>query len=244
PPAYVTHGEAITLGLRDLPMHRSNSPPRAPILGVLPQLTGRDAFWACNFILALFIVSSPDAAFADTPGYRWLATLVPAHYSQKYRFLQSVGAIYLVFSISNNLHLQSLFTQPAIHYLGKISFALYLMHGMVTQTLGFAALGFFWDVTGTEPRWRKEVGFGMATALVIPATIWAADVFWRWVDVPSVRCARWVEQMCTVQDVDSHPPAHAFHGHQRQASLHKQHVQQQMHVPGAQIMETVSLNLK
>ena len=44
--------------------------------------------------------------------------------------------------------------------------------------------------------WRYDVGWGMATVVYVPLAIWAADLFTRAVDKPSVELAKWVEGKC------------------------------------------------
>ena len=50
-----------------------------------------------------------------------------------------------------------------------------------------------WSITGIEPRWKLELGYVLSCCLIIPVTVWAADVFWRLFDTPTVKFARWVE---------------------------------------------------
>lgn len=51
-------------------------------------------------------------------------------------------------------------------------------------------------MTGIDPRWRFELGFFFAALIITCEVIWAADVFWRLVDIPAVRFARWLETKC------------------------------------------------
>lgn len=48
---------------------------------------------------------------------------------------------------------------------------------------------------------RKELGFVLASIIIFAITIWAADIFTRLVDTPSLRFARWLEQKCLVKHV-------------------------------------------
>lgn len=95
-------------------------------------------FWLFNFICGLYLASYPDEWGHVTPGYRYLTTLIPGFYSEKLRFWQSIGAVQIVWSVNNADFLKGLFTGPVVQYLGKISFAIYLMHGPVIHTFGYA----------------------------------------------------------------------------------------------------------
>ena len=93
--------------------------------------------WISSFIVALYLASYPDAAGEVTPGYRYLATWVPEYYSEKYRFWQCFAAVQLVWTVNNSDVLKKPFNTPFIQYLGKISYAIYLMHGPVIHTFGY-----------------------------------------------------------------------------------------------------------
>lgn len=55
-----------------------------------------------------------------------------------------------------------------------------------------------WRKTGVEPRWNMELGFFLSACLIIPVTVWAADIFWRLVDTPVVQFARHFESKLIV----------------------------------------------
>lgn len=155
-------------------------------------------FWYANMLCALFLASYPDEAGHDTPGYRYLTTLIPAYYTEKYRFWQSIAAVQLIWATNHCDQLKALYTIGPVQYLGKISFALYLMHGPVIHTIGYMTMSNSWYLTGIDPRWRFELGFFIAAIFIICEVIWAADIFWRLVDTPAVKFARWLESKCIV----------------------------------------------
>ena len=105
--------------------------------------------------------------------------------------------------------LQRFFETRANQYLGRVSFALYLVHGPVLWTLGervYAAVGFRRMAHATHcPGWidlwplRKIGPLGLESAflvpqiLLLPVTLWTAEVVTRLVDEPSVKFASWLE---------------------------------------------------
>ena len=101
-------------------------------------------FWAVNFITGLYLASYPDFAGEDTPGYRYLSTMIPWYYSEKYRFWQCFAAVQIVWSVNHADFLKQPFNTPVVQYLGKISYAIYLMHGPVIHTFGYTVS--FWTV--------------------------------------------------------------------------------------------------
>lgn len=88
---------------------------------------------------------------------------------------------------------QRFFESSLIQYLGKISYALYLVHGCYIHTGGYLIEKFIYDnVTGLEGN-QYNIGFTISGCIALPIVIWWADVFWRGVDAPSVKFAKWIE---------------------------------------------------
>lgn len=158
---------------------------------------GRSFGWIGLSIVALYLMSQPDAHAEETPGWIFLTTLIPEWFSDKYRYWQIVGSIIFVLCVGRSPPWQRAFNTPVVQYFGKISYAIYLMHGPVLHTFGYAIERWAWSITGVEgPEYLK--GFLLAAIFIVPLVIWAADVFWRAVDAPVVRFSKWVEQKCSI----------------------------------------------
>ncbi|OIW28905.1 acyltransferase [Coniochaeta ligniaria NRRL 30616] len=154
--------------------------------------------WMALGILALFLLSQPDEGHEATPGWVFLSSAIPDWWSDKYRYWQCVGAVLLVLCVAHSPETwQPLFNTRPVQYLGKISYAIYLMHGPVLHTAGYAIQRWAWGITGVEGV-AYNWGFALASVFVLPLIVWAADVFWRVVDAPVVRFARWFEGKCSV----------------------------------------------
>ncbi|GAP83202.2 putative hard surface induced protein 3 [Rosellinia necatrix] len=156
-----------------------------------------DSFWTAVSVFALYLLSCPDAGPSDVPGWRYLGTLIPDWFTEKYRFWQAIGACLFVFCAARSRGWQRVFELPAIQYLGHLSYAMYLMHGPVTHVLGFPVQRWAWGVTGTEGSAYK-LGVALAALINIPLVIWVSDIFWRAVDMPTVRFAKWLEAKLSV----------------------------------------------
>ena len=153
--------------------------------------------WIVTSILGMYFMSQPDQGGEETPGWVFLSSLIPAWWEDKHRFWQTIGAALFVLAVGRSSPWQRLFNSTAIQYLGKISYALYLMHGPVMHTLGYAIEKAVWDITGTEGA-AYNWGFVLAAVFIIPIVVWVSDVFWRAVDAPVVRLSKWVEMRCCV----------------------------------------------
>ncbi|KAI0184353.1 acyltransferase family-domain-containing protein [Xylaria flabelliformis] len=156
------------------------------------QRSMSDSFWTFVSVFALYLLSCPDAGPWNVPGWRYLGSLIPTWFTEKYRFWQVMGACLFVFCAARSRGWQHFFELPAIQYLGHLSYAIYLMHGPVTHVVGFPVQRWAWGITGTEDPAYKS-GVALAALINIPLVIWAADIFWRAVDMPTVRFAKWLE---------------------------------------------------
>ncbi|GAB7354011.1 hypothetical protein MBLNU459_g4601t1 [Dothideomycetes sp. NU459] len=158
------------------------------------------AVYVAVFVVGIYLCGQPQVHAEHSPGWATLTALIPSFTERKQRFWVGWGALLLVWSTSNSPRtLQRIFTNGPVQYLGKISFALYLMHGPITHTVGYGAMDVLWRSIGTETVLRKEIGFCIAAAIDIVTTVWVADVFWRAVDLPVVSFAKWLEDKCIVK---------------------------------------------
>jgi hypothetical protein len=141
----------------------------------------------------------------DSPGWHYLAYLKPqAVYDYKWFYL-FWAAVLVVASISRISALRAFFELRPNQYLGRVSFAFYLVHGPVLWVLGdrlYAAVG--WNRMShptTCPGWidrvplprvgplGMEISFLAPHFILLPVTLWLAEVVTRVVDGPSVQLA-------------------------------------------------------
>ncbi|RDW77855.1 hypothetical protein BP5796_05707 [Coleophoma crateriformis] len=182
-------------------------PAMAPTTSVLPlgeisNLRPKKTNSLLSFllaILALYLMSCPDWEFGQTPGWKTLALFVPEWFTDQYRFWQMIGSILFVACVARSPWWQSVFNTDIVQYFGRISYAIYLVHGPVLHTAGYAIERWAWGVTGTDG-WAYNTGFIVAAFVNIGLVIWAADVFWRVVDAPTVRFAKWLESNWFISD--------------------------------------------
>jgi peptidoglycan/LPS O-acetylase OafA/YrhL len=158
---------------------------------------GIKIFWTLNFLLALFVCCMPlvHHGAGQSPGYMTLASMIPAHYRAPFvedHFWIFIAAFHLVFTIDNAKFLQPIFTNRFSLYLGKISFALYIIHGSFLYTLGWNLSARTLDWTGRDPGFQYASGLILTALVLYPLLFWAADIVARHVDARSVRFARWL----------------------------------------------------
>ncbi|KAG5936487.1 hypothetical protein E4U60_002531 [Claviceps pazoutovae] len=153
-------------------------------------------FWASVSILGLYLMSQPDDGGKVAPGWVYLTSLIPKWWTEEqYRYWQSIGAVFFLLAVGHSRRWQRVFNSAVVQYFGKISYALYLMHGPAMHTVGYHWEKMAYELTGVEGYWYNA-GFVLGAMFCIPTVIWWADVFWRAVDVPTVKFAKWFESKC------------------------------------------------
>lgn len=168
--------------------------------------------WIGLFIIGLYLGSTPNVGYKWTPFYMWTFKVTPKTYPEPHRFPQTIGAVLIVYSINHSKDIQKLFVNPLSQYLGKISFAFYIVHGPILHSLGYTLMPNIWNLTGKETDFQYCLGFFIGWAICLPLSLWAGDVFWRAVDIPSVKFARWVEDKVIVKTTEQNPaPNHHLH---------------------------------
>lgn len=140
-------------------------------------------------------------------GWYFLSFLKPqAVFDLKWFYLFWAASL-LVASIPHISWLKSFFELSFNQYLGRISFALYLVHGPVLWVLGdrlYQAVGWYREEhLEHTPGWVNifplsqrgplglEISFLAPHLILLPLTLWLAEVVTRLFDEPSVRFSRW-----------------------------------------------------
>jgi peptidoglycan/LPS O-acetylase OafA/YrhL len=146
-------------------------------------------FWLVTFTIGLYLCGMPSWDPEVTPGYKTIMWLIP-NSSRWHMF----GCSMLVWSVRNSDDVQIVFTNRFAQYLGRISYSLYIVHGNVRRTLTYTIMPTLLALTN-----GKNSKFGFAVTILVsmiftyPITFFLADLFWRTVDIPSTRIAKWVE---------------------------------------------------
>jgi peptidoglycan/LPS O-acetylase OafA/YrhL len=176
------------------------------------------AFYLAGFPTLVF----PEARTNPMPGFETLRALIPTSTStttggaaameDPARFWWSVGGALLLLSASQLPRLRAAFETRACQYLARIAFALYLVHELCVVLFGLALQGLLLRLAGfgagasqQEQGQEQERGGGGVTywavcvvwfgLFTVPVFALAAQVE-RWVDAPSVRFAKWLEERC------------------------------------------------
>ena len=138
-------------------------------------------------VLGLFMLSFPIRNGSETPGFIWLSMITP-----KYTNWHCIGAMLTVWPLNHSEELQRMFTTLFAGYLGKLSYALYLVHGPALHSFGYGTVVAIWSVFGKETMIQHLGGLFLGFLLVTPVVFWWSDVFERLVDRPSIELARWM----------------------------------------------------
>lgn len=167
------------------------------------------------FIAGMYLGGVPSCDGTDhtallrkSPGWKWLSHLKPQAVFDGKWFYLFWAAIFTVSSVPRLPWLKQLFETRFCQYLARISFALYLVHGPIIWFVSdrvYAAVGFARDDhKASIPQWidkfplstKGPMGVSFAfwapQMILLPLTLWAAEVVTRLFDEPSVKFANWV----------------------------------------------------
>jgi peptidoglycan/LPS O-acetylase OafA/YrhL len=151
---------------------------------------------AIAFLAGLFVLSMPQQGHGagDSWGFKTLSAVIPTHFraggAADY-FWQPLAAVFLVVVVNSAGFLRRIFTTPLAQYLGRISFALYLVHMLILHSLGFWLGKEILALTGSEPGWQYGSGIFIAGVTVGCVIIYAADLGARLVDAKVVQFTSW-----------------------------------------------------
>jgi len=173
---------------------------------VSPKSARHRIIWTAVFAIAFYVAGFPTLVYPEAklnpmPGFETLRSLVPMSLNMEdhSRFWWSISGVSLLLSISQLPRLKSLFESNFCQYLGKISFSLYLVHEFCAVLFGLSLQALMLRLAGLEPKAGTTLYWFVCgiwcVLFTLPVFAVAAQVE-RWVDVPSVRFARWLERKC------------------------------------------------
>lgn len=150
------------------------------------------------FTAGLYLLSFPDEMADKTPGFSTFDSITPSGYTWNYTFWHSLGGILVVWAIEVLPPLQRFFASRVPQYLGKISFALYLVHGPILHSAGFVLQPKIWQAIGhdTTTKWCGGLFLGWITMLIL--CLASAHLFWKLVDIPVVKVVKQLEKRISI----------------------------------------------
>ena len=175
----------------------------------------KTAIFYAVFTIGSFLAGVPSFSkemkdLEENPGWYWLAQLKPqAVFDYKWFYL-FLGGNMIVASAGRLGWLKRFFESRFCQHLGRISFALYLVHGPVLNVVGdrlYYIVGFIRDASDRHEKiahWANlfplpmnkpmglELAFLLPNLILLPLTLWVADVVTRTVDDPTVKFAAWL----------------------------------------------------
>jgi peptidoglycan/LPS O-acetylase OafA/YrhL len=137
---------------------------------------------ASLLILVSFYLGGYDNSFIYDPIRSVFGMVCAAtSFDNAKSFCYLVGSVFLVTGIIHSKRAQSVLSFPAFVWLGRISFAMYLLHWPIICSLGFFMFYQFKIGLG----WNHDMS-GCATALVVIIAVFGgSEIFTRIVDIPA-----------------------------------------------------------
>ncbi|EPS43136.1 hypothetical protein H072_2877 [Dactylellina haptotyla CBS 200.50] len=164
--------------------------------------SAKTIFWSFVAFVGLYLLSFPTRDGDDTFGYITLCRLMAkeSYYTKRVAY-QSFGATTLCFALLYLPRAQAYLSLPLFQYLGRVSFSLYLMHGMVIRTMGHRLVLQGWSLYPEDAYGgRMFIIVVVYLFAVLPVTMWLSDVFWRLVESPATNFVRWSEGLVIARD--------------------------------------------
>jgi peptidoglycan/LPS O-acetylase OafA/YrhL len=180
-----------------LPKYTLNEKPKKAECSSTIKRKLVQAFWFANIASGLFIASWTNNHVDEVWGLRFLDAHTPEPYEGQ-RVWFCLGAFQIVAACTQLRCLQNIFTTPIALYLGNISYALYLTHNLCLRILE-PRVKWLDHVFGKATLWGRQLSWLGGLVLFLPIIICVADIFWRVVDTPTVKFARWLEEKCVVE---------------------------------------------
>jgi peptidoglycan/LPS O-acetylase OafA/YrhL len=171
----------------------------------LPHVKRRfkQGIFGAGFILALWLLSAPKVGFTSEYGYQTLSLLIPSFYSRKEKFLPTLGSVLLLWLLTHcspSSVGHRILNGKGVQYLARISFSLYLVHGPLLHLYGYYVPILVWKVLDRKSTIGYCAGILIGWCVNLAFALWAADVFYREVDLRCVRIAKWLEEKCFVKE--------------------------------------------
>jgi peptidoglycan/LPS O-acetylase OafA/YrhL len=166
-----------------------------------------NTFFYGNLLFALIVLGWPYDEARRDPLLRPIDDWTPKMYlpgSPKtnggtfaYRFWECIGAVQLVWCMFRLSWLQAPFTSRLSMYLGDISYALYIVHIHWIISFGKPVHRFVNSIYNVDSMQAGQMTLFFANFIEISVigfvVFWEADLFWRFIDLPSVTFAKWIE---------------------------------------------------
>lgn len=161
----------------------------------------RSFFFVLCFVAGYYISGMPPHSipfdFAPVPhvGYEFLYKMFPPVWL--FRIIEDSRwwwywcGNFMFLGVSQVPTLKRVFETKFCHWLGKISFALYLVHALVIALLGPSVEAVTKSI-GSNLFWLCASEFVLLTPVIIVLSVFVE----RWIDRPSVKFAKWLEIYC------------------------------------------------
>jgi peptidoglycan/LPS O-acetylase OafA/YrhL len=172
----------------------------------------KDSIFVSLFVIGIYLGGVPAfskdiSVLRESPGWHYLSFLKPqAVYSYKQFYLFWAG-VFIVVAVPRIAWLKRFMESSFCQYLGRVSYAFYLVHGPILWSIGdrvYAAIGWTkeshvititnWINVFPLPQWGPmglEFSFLAAQLILLPLTLWVARIVTSLVDESSIRFSRW-----------------------------------------------------
>ncbi len=195
----------------------------APLAETILRPAVRNTFHAAVLLAAFFVAGWPNQGAELTSGIAFLNARTPSSFrtddvEMPQKFWFAISALFIVWSCGEVPAIRRFLEGALAQYCGRISYAIYIMHGPGLEmwqghVLGrpyVSAKGAPGDdgfepamagqgvrgILGIATPTQKFMTWLVGLLILGPAIVWMSDLFWRLVDAPIVTLGRKMENAC------------------------------------------------
>jgi peptidoglycan/LPS O-acetylase OafA/YrhL len=164
--------------------------------GVPPYRRGLRSNMASYIVFGfgLYTLAFPSGFWEQAPFYEIPRLFMPMHWEVPAWFWHGIGAALIAMTAALNANVQYIFSCKVARFLGRVSYALYLVHGIVIRCLGIRLVPLAFAITGTQGVFNQELGFLLAYTIQVPVTLLTAIVFTKMFDDTAITLSKWLEK--------------------------------------------------
>jgi peptidoglycan/LPS O-acetylase OafA/YrhL len=171
------------------------------------------SFHSAVLATCLFVAGWPNEGASQTAGIKTLLVNTPTwllthgrddartdseywgEYLLEQKFWSSIAAVLFVWSYGELATVPRHIEHPLAQYCGRISYAMYLVHGPALDYWKGLADGLVRPI-GMQTAAQRTTTWLVGLLVLGSLMVWLADLFWRYVDAHIVALGRAVEQAC------------------------------------------------
>jgi peptidoglycan/LPS O-acetylase OafA/YrhL len=145
--------------------------------------------WIFVFVFGLYMLAMPHRFWEKAPFYGLLLMWYPTSWAEPYWFWHGLGAAAISAAAAHHAGVQRIFSNRFARFLGRISYGLYLVHGIVIRCFGLR-----WAQRVIALGWTMDMSFFPIFMVQVPLSLVFATWFTKLCSDTAITLSKWVEK--------------------------------------------------